>query len=412
MLTREDCLTMDAQDGLAENRAAFHLPEGLIYLDGNSLGAMPKATRDVLTRTIDTEWGTDLIKSWSKAEWFTLPERLGDRLGALFGAAPGQTVVCDGTSLNIYKALRAAMDLRPDRSVIVSEKGSFPTDLYVTEGAMRAKPGMTRRLLGEDGDSIEALIDDQVAAVLLSNVDYRTGQLLDMEKITKLAHDAGALVIWDLCHSAGVIPMSLDAWNVDFAVGCTYKYLNGGPGAPAYIYVAERHHDAAQQPLSGWWGHAAPFEFDHRYQPSTGIKKFLVGTQGILGLRGVDAALDYFDTADLPALRRKSQALCDLMIKLVEQHPALGALKLVTPRNAEERGSHVSFYFDEGYPVVKAMIEQNVVGDFREPGIMRFGLAPFYLRYVDIFDAVEVMADCMTREVWKDPAYQTREAVT
>lgn len=412
MLTRQDCARLDDQDDLAKFRKEFHLPEGIIYLDGNSLGAMPKQSADVISRTVNEEWANGLIRSWGDAGWFTLPERLGDRLGTLIGAAPGQTVVCDCTSINIYKALRAAMDLRPDRTVIVSEKSSFPTDLYVSEGAMSAKPGMTRRLLGEDSDNLEELIDENVAAVLLSNVDYRTGKLLDMAKITKLAHDAGALVIWDLCHSAGVLPMQLDAIEADFAVGCTYKYLNGGPGSPAYIYVAKKHHDAAQQPLSGWWGHAEPFAFDPNYKPVTGIKRFLVGTQSILALRGVDASLDFFDRMDIQKIRQKSQSLCDTMIALVEQHPSLKDLKMVSPRDANERGSQVSFFLEDGYPVVRAMIEKGVIGDYREPGIMRFGLAPYYLRFVDIFDAVEVMAACVEQKVWEDPKYQHREAVT
>ncbi len=412
MLTREDCIEMDRKDALACLRSEFHLPEDIIYLDGNSLGAMPKKAVEKLSHTIEHEWANGLIKSWSDADWYTLPGRLGDRLGRLIGAGAGQTVVCDGTSINIYKALRAAMALRPDRSVIVSEKGSFPTDLYICEGAMSARSDMTRRLLGEDSDALEDLIDDQVAVVLLSNVDYRTGRLFDMAKVTKMAHDAGALVIWDLCHTAGILPMELDAIEADFAVGCTYKYLSGGPGSPAFIYVAERHQDAAVQPLSGWWGHAEPFAFDHKYRPVSGIGRFLVGTQSVLGLRGVDAALDFFDQVDLSSVRRKSMAMGELFIKLVSQNPDLSALELVSPTNPEERGSHVSLYFEDGYPVVRAMIDQGVIGDFREPGIMRFGLSPFYLRFVDLFDSVEVMADCMRRKVWTDAKYQVREAVT
>lgn len=412
MLTRDDCAALDSQDALAACRDEFQLPDGVIYLDGNSLGALPKRSVDVLSRTVEDEWGNGLIRSWGAADWFTLPERLGDRVGRLIGAAPGQTIVCDGTSINIYKALRAAMALRPDRKVIVSEKGSFPTDLYVCEGAMTSQEGASRRLLGVDSDSLEDLIDEQVSVVLLSNVDYRTGKLLDMVKITKLAHDSGALIIWDLCHSAGVVPMELDAIKADFAVGCTYKYLNGGPGSPAYIYVAERHHDAAHQPLSGWWGHADPFAFSHEFVPTKGIKRFLVGTQSALALRGVDAALEFFDRVDLRAIRRKSQSLCEIFIKLVEQHPVLSGLEVVSPRDPDERGSQVSLYFENGYPVVKAMIEQGVIGDFREPGIMRFGLAPYYLRYVDLFDAVEVMADCFERKVWTEKKYSERETVT
>lgn len=412
MLTRENCAKLDAQDELADLRHEFRLPDGVIYLDGNSLGAMPERAVRVLSRTVEEEWGQGLIRSWGAADWFSLPERLGDRIGRLIGAAPGQTVVSDSTSINIYKALRSAMALRPDRKVIVSELRGFPTDLYMLEGAITAGEGYSTRLLGRDGDDIGDLLDDQVAAVLLSNVDYRSGQLMDMERITKLAQEAGALVIWDLCHSGGVIPMDLDGLGVDFAVGCTYKYMNSGPGAPAYIYVAHRLQAEARQPLSGWWGHAAPFEFESSFRPTDGARRFLVGTQSILGLKGIEASMDLFDKIDLRAIRRKSQKLCDIFIQLVEQHPDCQPLELASPRDADQRGSQVSFDFADGYAVVRGMIEQGVIGDFREPGLMRFGLAPYYLRYVDLFDTVEVMADCMRRKVWTDPAFSTRETVT
>ena len=412
MLTRENCAALDAEDILADMRREFRLPEGIIYLDGNSLGALPIRATELLSEVVEKEWGEGLIRSWVQADWFTMPERLGDKVARLIGAAPGQTVVCDGTSLNIYKALKSAMALRPDRKVIVSEVGSFPTDLYMLEGAMGEGEGYSARLLGRDGDDIADLLDDQVAAVLLSNVDFRTGRLMDMARITRLAHEAGALIIWDLCHSAGVIPMDLDGMEADFAVGCTYKYLNAGPGAPAYIYVAARHQEAARQPLSGWWGHAVPFAFESSFRPTDGPRRFLVGTQSILGLKGVEAAMELFDGLDLDAVRRKSQKLCDTFIQLVEQHPDCAPLTLVSPRDANQRGSQVSFDFADGYAVVKAMIAKGVIGDFRDPGIMRFGLAPYYLRFVDLFDAVEVMADCMRQEVWNDPEFVKREAVT
>ena len=412
MLTREDCIALDAQDEMAHVREAFQLPEDIIYLDGNSLGALPKRSVAALSATVEQEWGEGLIRSWGTADWFSLPERLGDKLGTLMGAAPGQTVVSDSTSINIYKALRSAMALRPDRKVIVSELGSFPTDLYVLEGAMSVDESYSARLWGRDGDQLEDLINEDVAVVLLSHVDYRSGKLLDMEAITKLAHDAGALIIWDLCHTAGVVPMELDANNVDFAVGCTYKYLNGGPGSQAYIYVAQRHHAEARQPLSGWWSHAAPFAFESTFRPTEGARRFLVGTQSVLGLKGIEASLSLFEEMDIHAIRRKSQKLCDLFIELVEQHSDCQTLRLESPRDADQRGSHVSFLFDNGFPVVRAMIEQGVIGDFREPGIMRFGFAPYYLRFVDVYDAVEILADCMRRKVWENEAYNVRGAVT
>ena len=408
--SRAACLALDATEPLRALRDRFILPEGVIYLDGNSLGPMPKAAGAVFARTIEEEWARDLIKSWNKAGWFDLPSRLGDRLGALIGARPGQTLVCDTTSINLYKAIHAAIGLRPDRDVIVAEAGSFPTDLYIVEGAMAsAGRPMRRRLVGPDGP-IEALLDDRVAVAVLSHVDYRNGRLLDVADITRKVHAAGALVVWDLCHSAGVMEFAFDAEHVDFAVGCTYKYLNGGPGAPAFIAVARRLLGEARNPLSGWWGHAAPFAFDRDFRPDSGIRRFLCGTQPILSLRGVEAALDALDDVDVAALRRKSLGLTDLFMARVSA--LLPELTIVTPREAALRGSQVAIAFDKGYPVVQAMIERGVIGDFRAPDIMRFGFAPAYLRFVDVWDAAEILADCLRAEVWREPRYATRHAVT
>jgi kynureninase len=371
---------------------------------------MPRAAAAVFARTIEEEWARDLIKSWNSAGWFDLPSKLGDRLGLLIGAAPGQTVVCDTTSINLYKAVHAAIGLRPDRDAIVAEAGAFPTDLYVVEGAMAAagRP-MRRRLIGEDGP-IEALLDERVAAVVLSHVDYRSGRLLDVADLTRKAHAAGALVIWDLCHSAGVIEFAFDAQNVDFAVGCTYKYLNGGPGSPAFIAVAHRLLAQARNPLSGWWGHAAPFAFDRDFRPDAGIRRFLCGTQPILSMRGVEAALDALDGVDVANLRRKSLGLTELFMARVEA--LLPDLKIVTPREDRLRGSQVAIAFDNGYPVVQAMIERGVIGDFRAPDIMRFGFAPVYLSFADVWDAAEILADCFRAEVWREPRYMKRHTVT
>ena len=408
--SRAACLALDATEPLRALRDRFILPEGVIYLDGNSLGPMPKAAGAVFARTIEEEWARDLITSWNKAGWFDLPSRLGDRLGALIGAAPGQTLVCDTTSINLYKAIHAAIGLRPDRDVIVAEAGSFPTDLYIVEGAMNAagRP-MRRRLVGPDGP-IEALLDERVAVAVLSNVDYRTGRLLDVADITRKVHAAGALVVWDLCHSAGVIEFAFDAEAIDFAVGCTYKYLNGGPGAPAFIAVARRLLGEACNPLSGWWGHAAPFAFDRDFRPDSGIRRFLCGTQPILSLRGVEAALDALDGVEVAALRRKSLAMTDLFMARVAA--LLPDLEIVTPREASLRGSQVAIAFDKAYPVVQAMIERGAIGDFRAPDIMRFGFAPAYLSFADVWDAAEILADCLRAEVWREPRYATRHAVT
>jgi len=398
---------LDANDPLAPLRDRFHLPEGLVYLDGNSLGPAPKAAFAGFAKVIEQEWAENLIGSWNDAGWFAAPKKLGDRLGALLGAGPGQTVVCDTTSINIYKAIGAALGLNPGRSVIVSELDSFPTDLYMLDGF-----DATVRLLGRDGDDLADLIDDQVAVVLLSHVNYRTGTLFDMAKITALAHASGALVVWDLCHSAGILPIALDETGADFAVGCTYKYLNSGPGAPAYIYVARRHIQNARQPLSGWWGHARPFAFEPGYEAHAGIEKFLCGTQPIISLHGVKAGLDAFEGVSLAKVREKSSALGRLFMErcapLCEKH----GLTLQSPENDDHRGSQVSYAFDHGYAVIRAMTRRGVIGDFREPGLMRFGFAPLYLRYADVERAADILKTCLEDKVWLDPAYSERPAVT
>jgi kynureninase len=403
-IARAACVERDATDPLRSLRDRFFIPEGIIYLDGNSLGPMPRAAAGILSRTVEQEWGRDLIRSWNSAGWFEMPVRLGDRVGALIGAAPGQTLVCDTTSINLYKAIHAAIGLRPDRDVIIAEDTSFPTDLYIIEGAMKsAGRPMRRRLIGRDSRSIDALIDRKVAVAVLSHVDYRTGTLLDVAAITRRLHDAGALVIWDLCHSAGVVEIGFDRHAVDFAVGCTYKYLNGGPGSPAFIAVAATHQAAAQQPLSGWWAHAAPFAFDRDFRPHQGIKRFLCGTQPIISLRGVEVALDAMVGADVSALRQKSLALTELFMARVAD--LLPDLEIVTPRQPSLRGSQVAIAFDKGYPVIQAMIDRGAIGDFRAPNIMRFGLAPLYVRFQDVWDAAEILADCITEEVWRDPRF-------
>jgi kynureninase len=411
LTSREACVARDATDPLRDLRQRFIIPEGLIYLDGNSLGPLPRAAAGILNHTIEQEWGHDLIRSWNSAGWFDMPLRLGNRVGALLGATPGQTVVCDTTSINLYKAIHAAIGLRPDRHVVIAEADSFPTDLYIIEGAMKStgRP-MTRRLIGADGTSIEAFIDRQVAVAVLSHVNYRTGALLDIADITRKLHDAGALVVWDLCHSAGVIEIAFDHGAIDFAVGCTYKYLNGGPGSPAFISVARAHQAAAQHPLSGWWGHAAPFAFDRDFRPDAGIKRFLCGTQPIISLRGVEAALDAMAGVEIAALRQKSLALTELFMARVTA--LLPGLHIVTPREPAMRGSQVGIAFDQGYAVVQAMIERGVIGDFRAPDLMRFGFAPLYVQFREVWDAAEILAECIGAEVWRDPRFSRRLGVT
>ncbi len=411
MTSREACVARDLIDPLRSFRDRFVLPDGIIYLDGNSLGPMPRAAAGILNRTIEQEWGQDLIKSWNSAGWFDMPVRLGDRIGTLLGASPGQTVVCDTTSINLYKAIHAAIGLRPDRDVVIAEGESFPTDLYIVEGAMKsAGRPMKRRLIGVDGPSIEALLDQRVAVAVLSHVNYRTGALLDMAAITKQLHGVGALVVWDLCHSIGVVEIGFDLHAIDFAVGCTYKYLNGGPGSPAFISVAKTHQAAAKHPLSGWWGHAAPFAFDRDFRPDEGIKRFLCGTQPIISLRGVDVALDAMEGAEVAALRQKSLALTELFMARITA--LLPGLDIVTSRQPSLRGSQVGISFDKGYAVVQAMIERGVIGDFRAPDLMRFGFAPLYVRFQDVWDAADILAGCMSAEVWRDPRFDRQLDVT
>jgi kynureninase len=411
MTSREACVARDSTDPLRSLRDRFALPEGIIYLDGNSLGPMPRVAAEILNRTIELEWGQDLVKSWNSAGWFDMPARLGDRVGTLIGAEPGQTLVCDTTSINLYKAVHAAIGLRPDRNVIIAEDESFPTDLYIVEGTMRsAGRPMKQRLISRDGPSIDSLLDEEVAVAVLSHVNYRTGELLDMAAITRKLHDAGALVVWDLCHSIGVVDIAFDHNVVDFAVGCTYKYLNGGPGSPAFIAVAKAHQATAQNPLSGWWGHAAPFAFDRDFRPDPGIKRFLCGTQPIISLRGVDIALDAMNGVKVAALRQKSLALTDLFMARVDT--LLPGLEIMTPREPSLRGSQVGISFDNGYAVIQAMIERGVIGDFRAPDLMRFGFAPLYVRFQDVWDAAEMFANCINAEVWRNPRFNRKLDVT
>jgi kynureninase len=403
---------MDEADSLRAFRSRFALPAGVIYLDGNSLGA---ASHDVFAEVRQAameEWGNGLIRSWNSAGWFHLPLELGDRVGRLIGAAEGQTVVTDSTSINIYKTLHAALAMRPGRNVIVAEGDSFPTDLYMAEGVVSTRPGLTLRLEGRDADTIEELIDDDVAVVLVNHVNYKSGELRDMAALTKRIQAAGALVIWDLCHSAGALPVDLDGAGADFAVGCTYKYLNGGPGAPAFIYAAKRHHASIVQPLSGWWSHARPFAFEQSFDGDAGIKRFLCGTQPILSLRALKGALSIWDEVDMNALRSKSIALTDLFIRLVEAKCGQYGVELETTRDSEKRGSQVSFIHSNAYEVMQALIERGVIGDFRAPSTLRFGFTPLYVSYRDVWRAATVLEEILSSGSWKEARFAVRSAVT
>ncbi len=416
MTTRNACLARDALDPLAPLRAQFDLPAGVIYLDGNSLGARPHASLARAQQVIAREWGHDLIRSWNSAGWFELPGRLGNRLAPLIGAAAGEVVVTDTTSINLFKALAAALHMqasdpaRAARRVIVTERSNFPTDIYMAQGLSQWLERGYRVRLIDDVAELASAVDADTAVVMLTHVNYRTGYQHDMRATSALAHAAGALIIWDLAHSAGAVPVDLHADGADLAVGCTYKYLNGGPGAPAFIWVPAKHQARFQQPLSGWWGHAAPFAMAPDFAPANGIARALCGTQPVVSLAMVECGLDVFELTSMDAIRAKSLALTDLFITLVEQRCAAHPLGLVTPREHARRGSHVSFTHPHGYAVMAALIARGVIGDYREPAIMRFGFTPLYTSFTDVWDAVEILSDILERQTYDIDA--RRDAVT
>jgi kynureninase len=411
MITRESLAARDAADPLASARAAFTLPAGVIYLDGNSLGALPRAAIARSATVVEEEWGRDLIRSWNAHGWVDLPRRVGDKIARLIGAAPGEVVVADSTSVNLFKVLAAALALRPDRRVILSERENFPTDLYMAQGliALLGK-GHELRLLPPE--AIAGAIDHDTAAVMLTHVSYRTGLMYDMAGVTARAHEAGALAVWDLAHSAGAVPVDLTAARADFAIGCGYKFLNGGPGAPAFLYVAQRHQEGFTQPLSGWFGHAAPFAFEPGYRPAPGIARMLCGTPPVLSLAALEVGVDEMLRHDMAAIRAKSLALGDLFIRLVEERCAGLGLTLISPRDSAVRGSQVGFAHPQGWPIMQALIARGVIGDFRAPDILRFGLTPLYLRYVDVWDAAEILADILRTRAWDAEHFHARAAVT
>jgi kynureninase len=410
-LDRAFCETLDAADPLAAFRDEFDLPAGVIYLDGNSLGPLPKATPDRLADLIRREWGHDLIRSWNLAGWIDAPARIGAKIAGLIGAAPGEVLVADSTSVNLFKVLAAAAGLRPGRRTILSEPGNFPTDLYVIQG-LAALLGGAVRLRTVPAADLPGAIDNDTAAVVLTHVHYKTGFRHDMAALTRAAHDKGALAIWDLSHSAGAVAIDLNGAKADFAIGCGYKYLNGGPGAPAFLFVAARHQAAARSPLSGWMGHAAPFAFGDDYEPAGDIRRFLCGTPPILGIAALEIGVDIAERAGLEALQRKAATLCDLFVRLVEERCGFAGLTLISPRDAESRGSHVSFAHPAGYEIVQALIARGVIGDFRAPDVLRFGFTPLYLRFVDVWDAVLTMRDVLESGEYRRPEFQVRAAVT
>jgi len=408
---RETCLSFDRQDPLAGFRNEFALPEGVIYLDGNSLGALPKQVPTKLAGVIDDEWGRGLIRSWNAAHWIDAPARLGDKIGRLIGAQPGEVIVADSTSVNLFKLLAAALKIQPGRHFVLTEAANFPTDLYVAQGLIDLL-GRNHALRIVAREQIENALDGSVAVLMLTHVDYATGAIHDMRKITDAARRVGALMLWDLSHSAGAVPVDLNGCQVDLAIGCGYKYLNGGPGAPAYLFINRSLQDAMQTPISGWMGHAAPFEFARDYRPAVGIKRQLAGTPPVLSMLALEVAIDVWLRVDQQEARRKSMALGDLFIRLVDETCKNQGVEIASPRDTEQRGAQVSVRHPEGYRVMRALIDRDVIGDFRAPDLMRFGFAALYTRYVDVFDAVSQLRDVFTSRVWQRPEYATRLPVT
>ncbi len=432
-LTRDDCVARDRADPLAPLREQFDLPAGVNYLDGNSLGVLPRATAARVQAVVTQEWGQGLIRSWNSAGWIDLPRRVGDKIGRLVGAAPGELVVADSTSVNLFKVLSAAARIAqaddPARRVIVSERSNFPTDLYIAE-SVAAQHGMVLEL--HDIDAIPARLaagaGSDVAVLMLTQVNYRSGRMADMAAVTAQAHAAGALMLWDLAHSAGAVPVDLNAADADFAVGCGYKYLNGGPGAPAFCWAHPRHAERFWQPLSGWMGHAAPFVFEPGYRPAPGIGRYLCGTPQVIGMSALECGVDTVLTAEplggMAVLRAKSVALSELFIALVRQHLAGSGLTIHTPLDAAQRGSQVSLGVPadgsiDGYAVMQALIARGVIGDYRagdgsaaEPHLLRFGFTPLYTRFVDVFDAVQALAEVLASGEWREARFMAKAAVT
>lgn len=405
-----DARRLDAEDPLRPFRDRFQLPPGVIYLDGNSLGALPRATPGRIAEVVSAEWGEGLIRSWNTAGWIDAPARIGAKIACLIGARPHEVSVADSTSVNLFKLLCAAMADRPDRAVILTEAGGFPTDLYMAQGVAAFSPHLKVRSV--PGEAILDALDAQVGVVLLTHVHYRTGAAFDVAALTRAAQAQGALMLWDLSHSTGAVAVDLQAAGADLAVGCGYKYLNGGPGAPAFLYVAERHQARLRSPLSGWMGHAAPFAFGDDYRPADGLARFLCGTPPVLSLAALEVGVDLMLEADLAAVFAKSQALCSLFIERVEARCGGLGLRLVTPRDPAVRGAHVSFSHPQGYAIMQALIARGVIGDFRAPDVLRFGFPALYVAYEDVWLAADVLHDVLASETWRDDAFQVRAVVT
>jgi kynureninase len=415
-ITREVLMARDQKDTLRHARERFDLADDLIYLDGNSLGALPRAAAASIAEVTAQQWGRDLIRSWNKHHWINLPQKLGARIAPLIGASVDEVIVADSTSVNLFKLLAAVLKLphvRDDasRRVIISERGNFPTDLYIAQG-LNALLGNRFTLKLVDADEIKNSLDHTAAAALITHVDYRTGHVHDMAELNTAAKIAGTNIIWDLSHSAGAVPVNLNLDGAELAVGCGYKYLNGGPGAPAYLYVAKNLQATLTTPLAGWLGHTAPFDFSAEYVAAAGMDRFLCGTHSAIAMAALECGLDTFKNIAIRDIREKSLALSDLFWQLMDEHCVQFGFTCVTPREHARRASHLSFAHSHGYAIMQALIARNVIGDFRQPNLLRFGFTPLYTRYVDVWDAVSTIRDVMLREQWKAAQYQTKNVVT
>lgn len=419
ILQRSACERLDREDPLRRFRDEFVLPSDTIYLDGNSLGARTKGATERAQEVIEDEWGTGLIRSWNTAGWFDLPAVLGEKVAGIVGGGTGSTVVTDTTSINLFKAASAALKMQaadaPERRVILTQRENFPSDIYMLQGlADQLGAGYEVRLV--DDEEVTAgfptTMTDEVALVVLTHVNYRTGRLFDMGSTTSAIHAGGGLVIWDLCHSAGALEIDLAGSGADMAIGCTYKFLNGGPGSPAFIWVSQPLQNRFSQPLSGWWGHAKPFEMSPDYAPAEGIRRYLTGTQGIISMSVAELGLDLFSHVDMSAVRQKSLALSDLFIELVDSRLSEHPVEVITPREHAHRGSQVSITHPEGFAIMSALIEAGIIGDYREPAVLRFGLTPLYIGFSDVWDTVEALRDILDNRTWDAPQHRVRGAVT
>ena len=410
-ITRADCQAMDQNDPLSFLREEFHMPEGLINMDGNSLGALPKSTVQKVEKAIKEEWGIGLIRSWSEAGWFESPVRIGNKIAPLIGAKEGEVLVADTTSINLFKALAAASQMNKDRSILLSEEGNFPTDLYMMQGLSALSNNRLQTKVVPPEQLLDALTEE-VAVLLLTQVNFKTADIKDMRAITQKAHEKGILVIWDLSHSVGSIEVDLTTANADFAVGCGYKFLNGGPGAPGFIYVPKRHQATAQNMLSGWMGHADPFAFAEDYEPKASVERFRAGTPVMLGMTALESGVELFQKTSIAALRQKCIQLSELFIHLMDQACGTYGFQLASPTDATQRAGHVAFSHPEGHAIYQAIKRKQIISDFRTPDILRFGITPMYLRYVDMYDVVMAIQEVMVTGAWDRAEFKVRSLIT